>query len=155
MLIKKFIPIKLLIIIIFSLFIIFLILLFKFSLNSTDKVCFKEKCFTVEIADNSIERARGLMYRESLDENSGMLFVFDKEGKYSFWMKNTLIPLDIIWIDSDDRVVYIQENVLPCETDECESFVNDKSALYVLELNAGKVKELGIEIRGKIEINLS
>ena len=57
----------------------------------------------------------GLMFRENMDSDRGMLFIFEKEGEYPFWMKNTLIPLDIIWINKDKEVVFISENAQPCE----------------------------------------
>ena len=60
-------------------------------------------------------------------------------------MKNTLIPLDIVWIDKNEEVVFIAENVLPCVTEICESYSPDKEALYVLELNSGIVKEIGLK----------
>ena len=63
------------------------------------QLCFENNCFEVELALTLIEKGRGLMYREYLEENKGMLFVFDKEEKRSFWMKNTFIPLDIIWLN--------------------------------------------------------
>jgi uncharacterized membrane protein (UPF0127 family) len=110
-----------------------------------DKVCFKSRCFNVEIADTVESRQKGLMYRDFLASNEGMLFIFDNEGIYPFWMKNTLIYLDIIWIDENKQVVYIQENALPCKEENCINYNPDKNALYVLEINAGKVKELGLK----------
>ena len=84
--------------------------------NGVDKIKIK-----VEIADTPEKRAEGLMFRDHLNENSGMFFVFDEESSHSFWMKNTLIPLDIIWINADKKVVYIKHKAQPCN-EECESF---------------------------------
>src|SRR3989344_7461514 len=77
------------------------------------EVCFQNSCVNVEVSDSPEERARGLMYRESLGENEGMLFIFEDEEIYPFWMKNTLILLDIIWISSDLIIVDIKK-VVPC-----------------------------------------
>src|SRR3989344_2502586 len=97
---------KLLLIAAVLIFIILLIFLFYNS--EKPQVCFEEKCFNVELAKTDVEKAQGLMFREHLDRNSGMLFIYDEEGSYSFWMKNTLIPLDIIWINSQNKVVDIK-----------------------------------------------
>ncbi len=120
---------------------------------ATPKACFEERCFNVEIADTPQERATGLMHRESLDPDSGMLFVFEQPGIYSFWMKDTLIPLDMIWIDANDDVVFIAENVQPCKTSSCDSIRPGKAALYVLEVNAGTVSKIGLEAGDKVEIS--
>jgi hypothetical protein len=84
------------------------------------------------------------MYREKLDANAGMLFIFEQEGSYGFWMKNTLIPLDIIWLDKTKKVVYIKKNALPCSGDPCPVFQPQHNAFYVLEVNAGIVDEIGL-----------
>lgn len=88
--------------------------LFKQAVQ-TPVACLNGYCFKLEIAKTVIERAKGLMFREKLDENKGMLFIFPTVEKHGFWMKNTLIPLDIIWIDESNKVVYIKKNVLPCK----------------------------------------
>ncbi len=115
-----------------------------------NKICFEDNCFRIEIAQTQEERKKGLMFRDSLDPQKGMLFVFKEEGLYSFWMKNTLIPLDIIWIDEDKKVVDIKENAQPCREEKCESFSPKEEARYVLELNAGEVRDIGLELGDKI-----
>tara|TARA_Y100000310_G_C20657320_1_gene802653 strand:+ start:644 stop:1096 length:453 start_codon:yes stop_codon:yes gene_type:complete len=111
----------------------------------TPQVCFKDTCFFVEIADNKIERSIGLMNRPFLAENSGMLFIFDKEKGVAMWMKKTLIPLDIIWINKNRRANHVESNAQPCvENEKCNHLIAPVKALYVLEINAGKAKELGI-----------
>ena len=77
------------------------------------------------------------MNRESLNQNAGMLFIFQEEGVYPFWMKNTLIPLDIIWINKDKKIIHIEKNVQPCKAGPCPSYSPEKQALYVLEINTG------------------
>ncbi len=134
------------------------------TLPQTDfyEVCFNSlKCFNVEIADDSKERQKGLMFRESLKEDSGMLFVFEQRGQYSFWMKNTSIPLDMIWIDeeSDDNfyVSAIISDARPCDeniTKICPVYEPGANAKYVLELNANSTKKNGIEVGDEVEIKI-
>ncbi|HDP74256.1 MAG TPA: DUF192 domain-containing protein [Candidatus Woesearchaeota archaeon] len=119
------------------------------------QACFSQHCFRVELALTPEERARGLMYRESLDENKGMLFIFENKGEITFWMKNTLIPLDIIWLDESQNVVYIIENAQPCISDSCETYTSPHEALYVLELNAGKAREIGLRVGDRVDFRLS
>ena len=76
------------------------------------------------------------MYRDSLPRQSGMLFVFESEHKHGFWMKNTLIPLDMIWINRDSRIVDIK-TATPCVSDPCPTYQPIADSLYVLEINAG------------------
>ncbi|OGM90161.1 hypothetical protein A3J77_00705 [Candidatus Wolfebacteria bacterium RBG_13_41_7] len=116
-------------------------------------VCFNDDCFSAEIASSSA-LMKGLMFRKNLDENGGMLFIFSNEGKHAFWMKNTLIPLDIIWINTSKEIVHIAENVQPCEAFYCPSVSPEKSAKYVLEINGGKAKKAGLKIGDKAEFEL-
>lgn len=113
-------------------------------MSKKDQVCFAEHCFFVEVAQTPEERQKGLMFREELDRDKGMLFVFSQEQQASFWMKNTLIPLDIIWFDGNKEVVFISKNSQPCSTDECSSIDPGVKAKYVLELNAGIADEIGL-----------
>ena len=100
------------------------------------QVCFGENCFQVELADTDLKRQQGLMYRDLLPSQSGMLFVFESSYPHGFWMKNTLLPLDMIWIDEEQTIVDIQTAV-PCAADPCPSYAPSGSAKYVLEINAG------------------
>jgi hypothetical protein len=120
------------------------------------KVCFsttaEENCFFVKLAKTNAERRNGLMNVKQLDENRGMLFIFEAEGIYSFWMKNTLIPLDIIWIDSENKIVFIKENVQPCKGLICP-YVNPKvKAKYVLEINGGQAKASELKIGDNVSV---
>jgi uncharacterized protein len=90
-----------------------------------------------EIVDTPEAIQRGLMFRTSLGPNEGMLFVFERAGFYPFWMKNTLIPLDIIWIDERWRVVSVAESVPPCRADPCPTYPPAGNARYVVEVAAG------------------
>ena len=110
------------------------------------KICFQNNCFKIETVESEKDLSIGLMYRDMLDTDEGMLFIFPEEAKHSFWMRNTLISLDIIWLDKDKKVIYIKEGAQPCKEEICETFKPDKDALYVLEINAGKVREISLNI---------
>lgn len=131
--------------------IVFLFWRGSFSTELVKKtICINGKCFFVEVADSYALREKGLMNRKELDKDSGMFFVFNKYGKYPFWMKNTLIPLDIIWI-KDNKIVFIAENVQPCKTIICPEVNPNTDANYVLEINAGLSKEFGFKIGDEIK----
>jgi uncharacterized membrane protein (UPF0127 family) len=100
----------------------------------------------VEIVDTDATRQRGLMFRTSLAPNEGMVFVFPRVGSYPFWMKNTLIPLDMLWLDPGGRVVSIAQSVPPCKADPCPSHPPDADALYVVELVAGFANQHGVKV---------
>jgi len=120
---------------------------------ATGKACFNENCFYVELAQTPQEQELGLMYRKYMDEDRGMLFVFQNEGKYSFWMKNTFIPLDIVWLNSDKQVVFIAESAQPCTKEVCRNIDPKKNAKYVLELNVGMVQKINLKIGDKLVIS--
>lgn len=106
-----------------------------------------------ELAYTDANRARGLMFREQLPDNSGMLFVFRDLDIHGFWMKNTLIPLDILWLNERKEVVYIV-TAEPCKKDPCPSIVPMQKAKYVLEVNAGYAKKHKVEIGSQMEFTL-
>jgi uncharacterized membrane protein (UPF0127 family) len=102
--------------------------------------------FTVEIADDDAERARGLMFRDTLADGTGMLFIHESESPQAYWMKNTRIPLDILYFDDDRKLVSQQRGVPPCSAgNNCPSYPSDQPARYVLELNAGEAARLKLE----------
>jgi uncharacterized membrane protein (UPF0127 family) len=113
-----------------------------------------EVVFDVEVVDTYEDRKRGLMFREHLDENRGMLFIFDEQRELGFWMKNTLIPLDMIFIDNNYRVVQIKKNAKPCKKDPCETFSSVRPAVYVLEINGGLSNKHRIKTGNIVEFNL-
>ena len=123
--------------------------------NKKNQVCFKNNCFEVELAITQEEQMRGLMFRKSLAKNRGLLFIFQEEGFESFLMKDTLIPLDIIWINLNNEVVFISENTQPCKEDPCPSVTSDKKTKYILEINGGISKEIGLGVGDKVEMNFS
>ncbi|MBD3365815.1 hypothetical protein GF360_00525 [candidate division WWE3 bacterium] len=106
--------------------------------SSTVQIKINEKSYTLEIAKTPAQRAKGLMLRENLDENKGMLFVFPREGRHGFWMYKTRIPLKMIWLDKNWKVVHMEAQVPPCESEDplkCPSYYPSKPAMYVIEIN--------------------
>ena len=102
--------------------------------------------YSVEVADDDAERARGLMFRDALAEGHGMLFIHEREEPQSYWMKNTRIPLDILYFDDARVLVSQQRDVPPCSAgNACPSYPSDEPARYVLELNAGVAEKLGLQ----------
>ena len=133
----------------------FILILFTISFYSQSQiqnVCYQNHCFDVEIADTIEERRQGLMFKQ-LNENEGMLFIFDKPGIYPFWMKNTLISLDMIWINETYHIVHIEKNVPSCNLEICPSYNPNKTALYVLEINSGTSDEIKLKIGDKLNFN--
>jgi uncharacterized membrane protein (UPF0127 family) len=118
----------------------FIIFKYKAWEDENPKICCNNKCFDLEIANNDKSRQLWLMYRESLSDNEWMLFIFDKPWIYSFRMKNTLIPLGWIRLDSNLKIVDIIK-MEPCKTEECPSYTPKSEANYVLEINQSLIKE--------------
>lgn len=113
----------------------------------------KGQRYTVEVADNHEERARGLMFRDRLDSGTGMLFVHDVEQPLAYWMKNTRIPLDILYFDQDRKLVSVSRGVPPCSLgDRCPNYPSRGAALYVLELNAGVASEIDVRPGDELRI---
>jgi len=112
------------------------------------------KHFKVEIAETSEEQALGLMFRDSMPADQGMLFIFPNEAPRSFWMKNTRIPLDIMYFDKDLKMVSISADTPPCRVNRCPSYPSKAPAKYVLELNAGTVSELGVGVGDRLTVDL-
>jgi uncharacterized membrane protein (UPF0127 family) len=108
--------------------------------------------FTVELAEDDASRSRGLMFRESMPADHGMLFVWPEDAPRAFWMKNTLIPLDILYFDGQRRLVDMHLDVQPCRTERCPSYASARPARYVLELNAGKARELELKLGDRLTI---
>jgi uncharacterized protein len=121
------------------------------EIRKIDHIRINNQWIEVEIAETDQDRAQGLMNRDSLRDDEGMLFIFPSPDKYAFWMKNMRIPIDIIWIDKDKRIVDIKTRVPPCG-EVCESMVPAKEALYVLELASGSVEGRHIKIGDIISI---
>jgi uncharacterized membrane protein (UPF0127 family) len=107
-----------------------------------------------EVADTPLKRSMGLMYRDHLEKNHGMLFFFGQPQAWNFWMKNTKMALDLIWIDSKKRVTHIERNVPICtkSDDSCPQYrPNSDDAIYVLEIAGGTVDGYKIEKGSKLQ----
>lgn len=98
----------------------------------------------VEVASTSAQQQAGLSNRDSMAPDHGMLFVFDSEGEWGFWMKGMRFSLDIIWFDSQRNVVFMEQGLLPCTPQGCPVYAPPVKAMYVLEVNAGFVQAHGI-----------
>ncbi len=94
--------------------------------------------YRLELVHTPEEQAQGLMFRESLPEKTGMLFLFGDGNVHRFWMKNTMIPLDMVWMDADGRVLFISADTPPCKADPCPSYGPESPAAMVLEIAGGK-----------------
>lgn len=116
------------------------------SCASDDWVELSGQRYRVEVADDDAERARGMMFRDRLPDGHGMLFIHDTEAPQAYWMKNTRIPLDILYFDSQRTLVSQQRDVPPCSAgNRCPSYPSDGPARYVLELNAGEAERLKLQ----------
>lgn len=108
--------------------------------------------FDIEIVSEGEEMQRGLMFRESMPAEHGMLFVFPKTQPLTFWMKNTLIPLDMIFLDENMTVVHIA-NAIPCKADPCEHYNSLFPGKYVLEINSGLAAQKNIVVGTKMQLS--
>lgn len=109
-----------------------------------------------EVADTPQQRAEGLMYREHLADDRGMLFTFTQAQPWVFWMKNTRIPLDIIWMDEKKQIIHMEQNVPICTRtdDSCPQYRPNNEALYVLELAGGRAEKLRLERGSKLQFKV-
>ena len=102
--------------------------------------------YQVELATDDASRARGLMFRDQMAEDHGMLFIHDRQELQAYWMKNTRIALDILYFDDQRKLVSQQRDVPPCSAgDRCPPYPSSGPARYVLELNAGQAQKLGLQ----------
>jgi uncharacterized membrane protein (UPF0127 family) len=124
------------------------------SFDERARVCLKENCFNVDVARTPQQMRYGLMYRDHLDPDGGLLIYLGEERVYADWMKNCLIPLDIFWIDSDMRVVHISKNTPPCQKDPCPTYSAPEKVGYILELNGGMADSKGITEGDTLEIKV-
>jgi hypothetical protein len=131
-------------------FIVFAYIIFK-SKTTIKRVTINNTPIEAEVADTTLKRIKGLMFRESLEKEKGMLFLFDDDGYHGIWMMNMKFPIDIIWIDSDHKIVDIVKNAQPCKV-LCPSYKPKEKARYVIEVNAGFTDRHSIKIVDKVKI---
>jgi len=98
------------------------------------------KVLKTEVMVNDEDRQMGLMFRPSLPEDRGMLFVFEAPGFHGIWMKNCRFPIDILWLDEEHKIVHLAEAVPPCKAEPCDVYQPLSKAAYVVELNAGQAR---------------
>ncbi|MDO8675821.1 MAG: DUF192 domain-containing protein [Candidatus Omnitrophota bacterium] len=101
------------------------------------QVCAANVCVNVEVVSGKEDTQRGLQGRKGLGHNRGMLFVFERDDRHRFWMKDMKFPLDILWLDSSGGIVAVGENLPPCPADPCPVYGPPANARYVLEVSAG------------------
>jgi uncharacterized membrane protein (UPF0127 family) len=131
----------------------FLFVPYRANADSSEQVCFKDQCFAVETVDTAESRTRGLQDRTSLPADEGMLFVFPTEDIFNFWMKDTSIALDMIWINEGHTIVDIKTDVPPCTQEPCPIYVPSGKARYVLEVNANFAKTHELKVGDQVVIN--
>lgn len=138
-----------------SVFLIFKLFLGNKNLNST-QIKIKDKTYNLEIAKTVLQKANGLSKREKICENCGVIFIFNNDNIQPFWMKDTLIPLDMIWINSQGIVVSLQTAQPEPNTPftKLKIYKNDKPAKYVIEINANDAQKLNLNIGDKINLTL-
>ena len=124
---------------------------------SRGKLIFVERALLInlEIAKTEKQRRTGLMHRDKLVKNSGMLFVFEQENVQRVWMKDTLISLDVIFISEQNKVVSFFKSLTPCKKKGCDIYTSTEKAKYMLEVNAGLIEREGIEIGQKVRLAFS
>ncbi len=108
--------------------------------------------YRIEVARTPEQQAQGLMFRESLPAHSGMLFLFPEGGLHKFWMKNTMIPLDMIWMDPQGKVLLVSANTPPCKADPCPLYGPDVPASSVLEIAGGMAKKEKVDVGSSIRV---
>jgi uncharacterized protein len=123
------------------------------NLPVTAQLLLGSRKILLEVAATAQEQTIGLMYRTSMPNDRGMLFTFAQPGPAKFWMKNTLIPLDILFLRSG-QIQNIQADVPPCKADPCQNYGPENTVLIdqVLELNAGQAKALGLKVGDRLNI---
>ncbi len=108
--------------------------------------------YALELALTPEDQAQGLMYRENLPDRTGMLFVFPESAPHHFWMKNTMIPLDMVWLDESGRVVYVSADTPPCKADPCPTYGPDGSVRMVLEIAGGMAAKEGVKAGATVKL---
>ncbi|HLF55117.1 MAG TPA: DUF192 domain-containing protein [Candidatus Nanoarchaeia archaeon] len=127
-----------------------LLLLFLLLSCTSPKIIFDNGAeFSVEYARTPEEHMQGLMFRSSMPENHGMLFIFTDKEPLTFWMKNTFIPLDMVFLDENMAVVEVKSNIPPCSMEPCPTYTS-MPAQYVFEINAGLAEKNNIVVGSRI-----
>jgi uncharacterized protein len=112
------------------------------------------KVLQSEVMVSDVDRQMGLMFRASLPQDHGMVFVFEQPGLYGFWMKNCKFPIDMVWLDGNRKVVEIADSVPPCKKDPCPSYGGMQRSVYVVEMNAGQARREKVALGSAIDFKL-
>ena len=123
------------------------------DLNTIDLTLPSGKVLKVETMIHTLDMARGMQFRTSMKPDHGMLFFHPQAGPYSYWMYQTLIPLDMVWMDNDRQIVEIVENAPPCKTaaSQCPKYGGKQNAKFVLELAGGMARQWGLQLGQRLE----
>ena len=132
----------------------FLILFLSFFFfYQSDSVCFENKCISVEVVSSHEDIMRGLKFRDTLNEGTGMLFLFEEPREIKFWMKDVNFPIDIIFINENYEIISIYSSVPPCFDIGCPLYPSNGEMLYVVETVANFTIENNINIGDKVKIS--
>jgi uncharacterized membrane protein (UPF0127 family) len=113
-----------------------------------------DRVITAVVADTPERGMYGYMFHREVKEDEGMLFVYPESGSHPFWMKNTLVPLDIVWMDEAFNILYIEAPAKPCQADPCPSYGTPRLSRYVLELRAGTARREGLKPGDRLGVAL-
>ena len=116
------------------------------------QVCVTDTCVNAKVVSTTADLERGLQGRAGLAKDQGMLFVFTKDGRHRFWMKDMKFALDILWLDRGAGIVAVGENLPPCTADPCQVYAPPRNARYVLEVNAGFSRAHGLKPGARLVI---
>lgn len=121
--------------------------------NYSQQISIGDNAFATEIANTPEKMQRGMMFRTNMADNQAMLFVFTRPQPVVFWMKNTLIPLDMLFFDADGKLLEIKPNVPPCKRRPCKNYASAHSNIrYVVELKAGTVEKQRIAVGDSLHV---
>jgi uncharacterized membrane protein (UPF0127 family) len=114
----------------------------------------RDRVITAVVADTPERSMYGYMFHREVKEDEGMLFVYPESGSHPFWMKNTLVPLDIVWMDEAFNILYIEAPAKPCQADPCPSYGTPRLSRYVLELRAGTARQEALKPGDRLSVSL-
>ena len=108
----------------------------------------------VEVADTDAARARGLMFRDVVADDAGLLLQMERPGYHAIWMKNVRIPLDILWLDPHGRIVWMVDSAPPCREEPCPIYTPEARSVFVLEVPGGVARRHGAAVGGSVTLLL-
>lgn len=137
-------------------FLLFILMVSFFAGNAqASSVCMKNTCVQVEVVTTPVDMMRGLQGRDRLEDDHGMLFVFEKEDLYRFWMKDMKFSIDIIWLDHQGKIITITPSRPACMKESCDVYVPSGKAMYVLEVQSGYALKHHFKTGDFLQLNLA